>query len=169
MAARFAAVLFIVLATALTAQNASTGKVVITVIDEAGAVIPGAHIGVILLPGAALNDRDWRNHALHAPEQASAHTDASGEATVGLAKGSYAIAIAADGFSSYLEKMEIRDQPSQALRATLRVASCSPCVEVTREITIPLEHASLNIFIPLEPLHTITVANARARRRWLRF
>jgi hypothetical protein len=35
------------------AQNPSTGRVIITVFDESGAVIPGAHIGIIWLPSAA--------------------------------------------------------------------------------------------------------------------
>jgi hypothetical protein len=165
-----AAVLLVVLASTLTAQNASTGQVVVSVIDQSGAVIPGAHIGIIRLPSVVPNDGDWLHYALHASEQASAHTDAYGGATVGLAKGIYAITIAANGFQRHLDRIEIRNEPSQALRATLLLADCTNCVEVTPGITIPLEYASsLNIFIPLEPLQTITVTNARVRRRWLRF
>jgi hypothetical protein len=170
-----ATVLLILHCSSLTAQNASTGQVVITVIDQSGAVIPGAHIWIIRQPSVVPNEGDSLHHALHASEQASAsasaNTDAHGEATVGLAKGVYAITITATGFQRHLEQMEIRDEPNQALRTTLLIAgTCSPCVTVAPEIEIPLEHtSSLNIFIPLEPLQTITVTNARVRRRWLRF
>jgi hypothetical protein len=166
----FAAVLLIVLASILTAQNASTGQVVITVVDPPGAPIPEAHIGIIWLPSAALNDGDWLNYALHATEQASARSNASGEATIHLAKGNYAIAIAANGFKRYFQRVEIRDEPSQALRATLPITTYSGPVEVMpMPIEIPVEQVYLNIFIPLEPLQTITVTGAQARRRWLRF
>ena len=166
----FAALLLIVLASTLPAQNAPTGQVVITVIDQSGAVIPGAHIGIIGLPNTAPNDGDWLNYALHAAEQASAHTDASGEARVGLAKGSYAIAIAAQGFQRQFEQIEVRDEPSQAIRATLAIGlGCTACVTVQPDHEIAVEHRSLNTFIPLEPLQTIAVTNARVRRRWLQF
>lgn len=165
----FAAVLLIVLASILTAQNASTGQVVITVVDPPGAPIPEAHIGIIWLPVAALNDGDWLNYALHATEQASTRSNASGEATIHLAKGDYAIAIAANGFKRYFQRIEIRDESSQAIRATLPIATYSGPVEVMpMPIEIPVEPVYLNIFIPLEPLQTITVTGARARRRWLR-
>ena len=160
----FAAVHLIGLGSTVTAQN-----LVITVIDLSGAFVPGANIRIVWLPGAAQKDSDWLHYAFHASEQATAHTDATGEATVGLAKGNYAIAIVAQGFRPYFERIEIRDQPSQSLRATLVVGSCTQCVEVSSGIEIPVEHVSLNIFIPLEPLQTITVTNARVRRRWLRF
>jgi hypothetical protein len=163
-----AAVLLVVFASTLTAQNTSTGQVVVSVIDQSGAAIPGAHVGIIRLPSVVPNDGDWLQYALHASEQTSAQTDAYGGATVGLAKGFYAITIAASGFKRHSERIEIRDEPSQALRATLLLGSCTNCVEVRPGIPIPLEHASLNIFIPLEPLQTITVTNSQVRRRWLR-
>jgi hypothetical protein len=167
-----AALLLIVLASTLTAQNASTGQVVITVIDQGGAAIPEAHIGIIGLPSAVPNDGDWLHYSLHASEQASAHTDASGKATVGLAKGSYVISIAAPGFQRYLEKIEIQDGLSQALRATLVVGrgGCVPADCLSPLLPeIPLEHAPLNIFIPPESLQTMTPTAVRVRRRWLRF
>jgi hypothetical protein len=111
-----AAVLLVVLASTLTAQTASKGQIVVSVFDQSGAVTPSAHIGIIRLPSVLPNDSDWLHYALHASEQASAHTDAYGRATVGLAKGIYAITIAANGFQRHLEKIEIRDEPSQALR-----------------------------------------------------
>lgn len=172
-AGRIAAVLLIVLAATVTAQNASTGRLVITVGDPSGAVVPGAHIGIIWLPRATPNDGDWLHYAYRASEQASAHTDASGEATVGLAKGSYVITISATGFKRYFERIEIRDETNQILRATLHIGdSCPPlpCLVEARDITIPLERdPPLNVFIPLEPLQTMTPPAARVRRRSLRF
>ena len=97
-AVRLAAVLPLVLAAALTAQNTSRSQVVVTVIDQYGAVIAVAHVGIIQLPTVIPNGGDW----LHA----------SGEATVGLPKGSYAITIFAPGFKRYVERIEIRDESS---------------------------------------------------------
>jgi len=161
----FAAIALIGFASTVTAQN-----IVITVVDQSGAVIPGARIGFVLLPGAALNQSDWPNYALHASEKATAFTDASGKATVDLAKGSYAVSIAAPGFNRYTGRIEVQDGLDQSLRRTLHIAVgiCTVCL--TPEIPIPLEHAPPpNNFIPLEPLQTITVTPIRVRRRWLRF
>ena len=161
----FAAIALIGFASTVTAQN-----IVITVVDQSGAVIPVARIGIVLLPGAALNQSDWPNYALHASEKATAFTDASGKAIVDLAKGSYAVSIAAPGFNRYTERIEVQDGLDQSLRRTLHIAVgiCTVCL--TPEIPIPLEHAPHpNNFIPLEPLQTITVTPIRVRRRWLRF
>jgi hypothetical protein len=164
-AVRFiAAVALIGFASTVTAQN-----IAITVLDPSGAVIPGAHIGIISLLGAARNDSDWLHYALFASEQATAHTDAAGKATADLAKGSYVISIAAPGFQRYIERIEVQDGLSQSLRPTLLPGNSGCTVCVTTGTMIPLEQSYLNIFIPLEPLQTLTVAPARARRRWLRF
>src|ERR1700726_253789 len=74
VAVRFAAVLLGVLATALCAQNTSTGQVVITVVDQSGAVIPGASIRMIQLPVAnppIPNNFDWVHYAFHGSGQIS--------------------------------------------------------------------------------------------------
>lgn len=167
----FAALFLIVLASTLTAQNAPTGQVVITVIDQTGAAIPDAHIRLVSLPSAIPSDSDWLNYAFHTSEQTLAHTDATGEATIGLANGAYAVAITAQGFRGYFERIEIREGMSRSVRATLAIGSgCTECVTVQPDHEIRVEHGvSLSIFIPLEPLQTIIVTNARARRRWLRF
>jgi hypothetical protein len=167
-AARFAAVLLGVLATALSAQNTSTGQVVITVVDQSGAVIPGASIGIIQLPVAnppIPNNFDWVDYALHASEQISTRANTSGEGTFSLAKGSYAVSIAAEGFARFFERVEIRDESNQSLRATLVLADGGCGVCVVKGIDIPLEHAILNTFIPLESLQTITLNATRVRRR----
>jgi hypothetical protein len=170
-AARLAAVLFVLLATVLSAQNTSTGQVVITVVDQGGAVIPGASIGIIQLPVATSpfvihNDADWVQYAFHALEQISTRANTSGEATLSLAKGSYAVSITAEGFARYFERIEIRDESNEYLRATLVVSNggCGVCVKET-ETAIPLEPATLNILIPLEPLQAITLNATRVRRR----
>ena len=171
-AARSFALLFlIVLAATLTAQDASTGQVVIAVVDQTGAAIPDAHIRVVSLLSAIANDSDWLNYAFHTSEQTLAHTDARGEATVSLTNGTYAVAITAQGFRGYFERMEIREEMSRSVRATLAIGSgCTPCVTVQPDHEIRVERAaSLSIFIPLEPLQTIIVTDARHRRRWLRF
>jgi hypothetical protein len=62
-----AVVLFVVLAASLTAHDATTGQVVITVIDPSGAVISGARIGIIQLPSDLPDDGDWLHYALTAP------------------------------------------------------------------------------------------------------
>jgi hypothetical protein len=167
-AARFAAVLIGVLATALSAQNTSTGQVVVTVVDQSGAVIPSASIGIIQLPVANLpipNNFDWVHYALHASEQISTHANTSGEGTFSLAKGSYAVSIAAEGFARFFERVEIRDKSNQFLRATLVLADGGCGVCVVKGIDIPLEHAILNILIPLESLQTITLNATWVPRR----
>jgi len=170
-AARLAAVLLVVLATILSAQNASTGQVVIAVVDQSGAAIPGARIGIIQLPivtppFVVPSDADWLQHALHAPEQVSTRANSIGEATVRLNKGSYALSITAQGFARYLERIDVRDESSQPLRATLVVSpnvrgDCMSCAGPD----IPLEHPILNFLIPLESLQTITLSATRVRRR----
>jgi hypothetical protein len=127
-AARLAAVLLVILGASLTAQTTSTARVVITVTDQSGAVIRAAHVGIIGLPSVIPNDGDWVHYALHASEQASAHTDANGEATVGLVKGSYVITITALGFSRYFKKIEIRDESNRSLKATLGIFPRSDCM-----------------------------------------
>ena len=168
-AVRLAAVLPLVLAAALTAQNTSRSQVVVTVIDQYGAVIAVAHVGIIQLPTVIPNGGDWLHYALTAPEQASTEIDASGEATVGLPKGSYAITIFAPGFKRYVERIEIRDESSQSLRATLAIdpVPFGPGPVAGDLLVIPLEPTSLNVLIPLEPLQTVTFPR-RARRRWMR-
>ena len=164
-AVRLAAVLPFVLAVALTAQNTSTSQVDVTVVDPTGAAIHGAHIGIIHLPTVYIGD--WLQYAHATPEETSVQTDLNGEATVGLAKGSYAIVVAANGFQPYAERLEVVDQASQSLRATLAgeyFGSGSPVV--TREPEIPLEPTPLDVFVPLEPLQSVTFAR-RFRRRWM--
>jgi hypothetical protein len=167
-AARFAAVLLGVLATGLGAQNTSTGQIVITVVDQSGAVIPGARIGMTQLPVAnppIPNNFDWVHCALHASEQVSTRANTSGEGTFSLAQGSYAVSIAAEGFARFFGRVEIRDESDQSLRATLVLVNggCGVCVK--EAVPIPLEHAVLNILIPLESLQTITLNATRVRRR----
>ena len=166
-AARLAAVLLVVFATDLAAQGISTGEVVITVIDSSGAFIPGARIGITQLPSVIPNDSDWLHYALTAPEQASTRAGAYGEATVGLAKGSYAVSIAASAFKRYFEKIEVRGESHLFLRATLALdqqhsvrGDCMACGGPE----ILLESTSLNIFIPLEPLQALTLKAVRSRR-----
>lgn len=163
-AARLAASLLVFLTTALTAQNTSTSQVVITVIDQSGAVIPGAHIGIVALPEVVPGDGDWRHYAWSAPEQTSTETNASGEAAVGLARGSYAAVITVPGFKRGYEKIEGGDA-SQFLRATLVVAPTEDPISIKDERPeVPLEPTFLNIFIPLVPLQTVAPTR-RLRRR----
>jgi len=162
-AVRLAAVLPLTLAVALTAQNTSTSQVAITIADPTGAVIPGAHVGIIQLPSVIPIDGDWRNYEFTAPEQASIQTDGSGAVAVGLAKGSYAITIVANGFKRYFERIEVGNEPTQSYRATLVIDSFRGVI-ATMEV-IPLEPSSLDVFIPIEPLQPVTFSR-RFRRRW---
>jgi hypothetical protein len=167
-AARFAGVVLGVLATALCAQNASTGRVVITVVDQSGGAIPGASIGIIPLQVTnppIPNNFDWVHYALHASEQISTPANTSGEGTFSLAKGSYAVSIAAEGFKRFVERVEIRDESNQSLRATLVLADGGCGVCVAKGIDIPLEYAVLDILIPLESLQAITLNATRVRRQ----
>lgn len=162
MAARFAAVFFTVLATTLVAQNALTGHVVIAVIDQAGAVLPGASIGIIQVPDSTAG---WLEYALRGAEQIMTRTNALGEASVGLSKGSYAVSITSYGFKRHIERIEIRGD--QSLRAMLVIdqtinprSDCMGCF-----VLIPMETTSLDVSIPLEPLQTIALPATRVRRR----
>jgi PEGA domain len=166
--ARFAAVLLGVVSTALSAQSTSTGQLVITVIDQSGAVIPGASIGIIQLPVAnpqSPYNLDWIDYARHASVQTSTRANTSGVGTFSLAKGNYAISIAEEGFERFFERIEIRDESNQSLRATLVIVNggCGVCVKETAPI--PLEPAVLNTLIPLESLQRITLFPTPVRRR----
>jgi hypothetical protein len=155
----FAAVVLILLASAVAAQN-----VVITVTDQSGSVVSGAHVSIIGLPGLA-NDSDWFQYALHSSAQASVETNNAGEAIVDLAKGNYAISVGATGFKLLFKRIEIQDRPSQAIQATLLISNSGCGVCVVPGVTIPLEPLpGPDIFIPLEPLQTISVPNSRVRR-----
>jgi hypothetical protein len=164
MAARFAAVFFTVLATTLVAQNALTGHVVIAVIDQAGAVLPGASIEIIQVPDSTAG---WLEYALRGAEQITTRTNALGEASVGLSKGSYAVSITSYGFKRHIERIEIRGDSTQSLRAMLVIdqtinprSDCMGCF-----VLIPMETTSLDVSIPLEPLQTIALPATRVRRR----
>jgi hypothetical protein len=163
-----AVVLFVVLAASLTAHDATTGQVVITVIDPSGAVISGARIGIIQLPSDLPDDGDWLHYALTAPNPVLIPANYE-EATFTLAKGRYAVSITAYGFKLYSQKIEIQDALSQSLRATLALAphngreDCMTCGGKGPEI--PLEPTSANIFIPLEPLQTMAPTTTRVLRR----
>jgi hypothetical protein len=164
-AARNAAVLLILLATALSAQDTSTGQIVITVIDQSGARVPGAHIGIIQLPSVVPNN-DWLPQALHTSELVSTRVNGSGEATIGLAKGSYAIEVDARGFKRYFERIEVGNESNKSIQARLIIdpdTARGDCMSCT--IVIPLEPMSLNPVIPLESLQTITLKPARIGRK----
>ncbi len=166
MAARLATVLLVVLASALTAQNTPTNQVVIAVVDQTGAVIPGAHIGIVQLPEVIASEGERLRYASTTPEQATADTGPDGRATVDLGKGSYVVTISARGFQRYSEKIKVAGEASQNLRATLVVgyAYSGPVVD-TRPV-IPTEPTSLTASIPLESLQTTTLKASRIRRRW---
>src|SRR6185437_2721073 len=163
---RLAAVFFIILAGALTAQNTSKGRVVLKVVDQSGAVISGARIGIVKLSSVIPDGDDWLHFAQSAPEQASANTDSNGNATIALSKGSYAIAITARGFEHHFEKIKIQDDWSQSVRAVLVINPrdyCTLCVTI--EPVIPLEYMPLSVFIPQQTLETIPMNTGRVRRR----
>jgi len=124
VAARFAAALLVALAVPLTAQNTPDYKVVIKVVDVGyGQAIRGARIGIVQLPSAFPNDGDYFQYAIHASELVSTQANAHGLAVVRLAKGSYVIKIVAEGFAHTLQRVEIRDQPTQLLVVKLSIAA----------------------------------------------
>jgi hypothetical protein len=164
-AVRLTAALLVVIATAVTGQNTSTTQVVITVVDPTGAVIPGAHIGIIPLPASVRSDGDWLDYARTGAKEASTKTDRSGEATISLAKGSYAITITSPGFERHAERIDLADESGRSLRETLLIDSRPTGPVVTPQFVIPLEPTSLDALIPLDPLQTITFTH-RVRRRW---
>jgi len=168
-AGRLAAALVFACATALAAQTTSTSQIVVTVVDTTGAVVPGAHIGVVPLPASFPNGVGWLQFASTGSEQTSTESDRLGEATVSLAKGSYAVRIRARGFRQEFERVDIGDEPGQVLRVAVTAApeffgSGSPNVSPEPAIVQP-ESISLNTLIPLEPLQTITFCR-RVRRHW---
>jgi hypothetical protein len=164
-AVSLAAVLPLILAVALAAQNTSTSQIVITVVDQSGAVISGAHIGIVQLPAVIPNDDDWLHYASAAPEQTSTHVDGSGEATADLVKGSYAVKVSAPGFKGSFERIEVGNEPGQSLQVILDAAYGD--LIITEGPKMLPEPTSLNIFIPLEPLQTISFTRP-VRRRWMR-
>lgn len=164
-AVRIFAVVLVAFALSLAAQNTSTSRLDITVVDQSGAVVPGAHIGIIQLPAAIPNDGNWRDYAYTAPEQTSTKTDPNGKATVTLTKGGYAVAVSAPGFKHDYEMIDVADESSHSLRATLNVGAIGgPFVVVDKRPGIPLEPTTLTALIPLEPFQAVAVQAHRVRR-----
>jgi len=121
-AARLAAVLLIAFAAPLVAQNTSDCKLVIKVVDYGyGQAIRGARIGITPLPSSITRDNDWVHYALDAPTLISTQANAHGKATLRLAKGSYVVSVAANGFKHFFQWIEIRDEPTQLLVIKLQM------------------------------------------------
>lgn len=165
-AARFAAVLLFVLSTILCAQDRPTSRLVVTILDTSGAVVPGARIGIISLPSITQEESDLLQSALHSPEQVSTNANGAGEAAVDLTNGRYAVIVTASGFERYLEKLAVRDEPNRSVRIVLKInpenvrGDCMACTQV-----IPVEPMVLNAPIPLEPIQSITLKPVRTRYR----
>ena len=155
-AARLAALVLAVLFTTLEAQQARQVTVSLKVADQAGAVISGARIEIDPSTGKA---------------EAEVTTDSNGEAVLNLSPGIHVITVTSRGFYKWAQQIEMQDDPGQAFSIKMDVDCghmiCDPLV-ISADPEIPLDHPSLNVYLPLDPLEApvfIRTANgSRAAR-----
>jgi hypothetical protein len=151
-AARFAAVLLLVLAATLTAQNTSTGQVVINVVDPIGAVIPGAQVEIDPL----------------SPSFRTVKTDANGQAVIELPIGTHWLSVSASGFQRWKGFAEVQ-RTDERITAKLRVAKDDGLVvHYGDPVLIPLQRIELRELIPLQPLELLPMREVSVGRkhRW---
>ena len=130
------------------AQEPSKGKLTVVVTDRSGAVFPGARIAVTMAMTGM-------------PVEAT--TDASGQAVLHLAQGSYELKVQAKGFESWEEsKVEVTSETQRAV--VLRVASTG-CPISVQAPEIPLERQALAAEIPLVPMQQFAPTARRPRHR----
>lgn len=150
--ARVAAV-GVFLVSSLAAQQVPQRHVAIKVMDSTEKPVSEARIAII-------------------DPQFSMKTNASGQATLNLAPGTYVLAVFAScGFEVLKEKIEVLDHPSnQSLTVVLREASVNECVEVIPDdpsIRMPTEPSILTPSIALEPVQTLPLIPHRVHQNHL--
>jgi len=151
--ARIAAIALALLPCATLAQQPEMGAITVTVSDQTGAIIPGAHV---VISGKA--------NAL----RTEAISDGSGEAVLHVFQGGYDLAVKARGFATYAANdLEVAKQTqiAVALRIDQSFVCTLPCGGFS-EPYVPLERSQVTAEIPLVPTEQFPLPAKRFRSRW---
>jgi hypothetical protein len=103
------------LANGVWAEDERSTHVVVKVVDQAAAPIPGAEVRI-----------DRPTDSVHPLFQA----DAKGQFAADLRPGSYDLEVRSMGFRSYKKLLHVEQSSEQFVMVSLAVGGCSPCVEV---------------------------------------
>ena len=155
--ARIAAIALALLPCTTLAQQPEMGAITVTISDQTGAIIPGAHV-VVSGKATALRSETM--------------SDGSGEAVLRVYQGSYDLAVKARGFATYANNaVEVTNQTHIAviLRIDPRSQGCTLPCDGFSEPYLPLEHSQVEVEIPLMPVQQfpLPAKRLRSRSRWL--
>jgi hypothetical protein len=156
--ARIAAIALAILPCTILAQQPEMGTITVTISDQVGAIIPGAHV-VVSGKATAL-----RSEAI---------SDRSGEAVLHVYQGVYDLAVKARAFATYAENnVEVTNQTHIAatLRIDPRYQGCTLPCDGFWVPYVPLEHSQVEAEIPFIPVQQFPLPAKRLRpkSRWLR-
>jgi hypothetical protein len=155
-AVHIAAIVLGLLPCAALAQHPEMSAITVTISDQNGAIIPGAHVVV-----------SGRAKAL----RFEAISDGSGVAVFRVHQGDYDLDVKARGFWSY-RKTDLEVTKQTQIAVTLRIAEYHGPTEV-EESNLQLEHSQIIAelsLIPIEqfllPARPLSVSAKRPRPRW---
>ena len=111
----FTTAVLLALANGVWAEDERSTHLVVKVIDQAEAPIPGAEVRI-----------DRLTDSVHPIFQA----DEKGQFAVDLRPGSYDLEVRSMGFRSYKKPLHVEQSREQFVMVSLAVGGCSPCVEV---------------------------------------
>jgi hypothetical protein len=134
-------------------QEHTEGTLTVVVMDQSGAVVPGARISATAL--------ETRAHF-------EATADANGQAVVHLDQGNYELMVQARGFQTWEEKnIEVNAELQRTVTLLVGQVVCGPCVVVDPVIPeIPSEHPQRAEEIPLVPVPQFVLSARPLRHRW---
>jgi hypothetical protein len=158
-AARIAAIVLGFLPCTVLAQHPEMGTITVTISDQNGAIIPGAHV---VVSGGAKASRS------------EAISDGSGVAVFHVHQGGYDLDVKARGFWTYREKIfEVTKQTQIAVTLRIAEAGCSCGYPPSLDDYPPVEHSQLVTEIPLIPIEQfvlparpLSVFAKRPRPKW---
>jgi hypothetical protein len=154
--ARIAAIALGILPCTILAQQSEMGTVTVTISDQSGAIIPGAHVV------ASSNATVFCSEAI---------SNGLGEAVLHMYQRGYDLSVKATGFAAYAENnLEVTNQTHIAV--TLEIDQSKLCTLPYDGLWVPylpLEHSQLQGEISLIPLQQFLLAGKRLRpgSRWL--
>ena len=161
MAARIAAIALALISSAALAQQPARVTLTVTVTDQSGALIPGAHVT------ATRADSGLRSEAIADPAGPS-----TGQATLQLEPGIYTLRVQAKGFK-YWEERNVELKTATRRTYALPIDDIHPPCTLPCEpilfLVIPAEHPQLTTEIPMMPLQQMAPPARRLRsqhRSW---
>jgi len=151
--ARIFAIVFVLLASALTAQQPQEVRVTFTVTDQTGAPIGNAHIQVDPPSRGAVD---------------AARADGRGEAIRNLPPGGHVLVVSREGFYVWRERVDLAPGADQSVAAVLQVGSAIDVVPVTAPPVL-LDLFPADPSIPLQAvqqLESLPAVQSRRARWW---